>query len=49
MRWWQDPAGCGSTLASVMETLLVLILIAAASAIAAGAGWMVYRLAERPS
>lgn len=32
-----------------METLLVLVLIVAALAVTAGAGWAVHRLAQRPS
>jgi cytochrome P450 len=32
-----------------METLLVLVLIAALVAVAAGAGWAIRRLAQRPS
>jgi hypothetical protein len=32
-----------------METLFVVILILAALGIAAGAGWAIHRLAQRPS
>lgn len=42
-------AGRGSTLAVVMETLFVLVLIFGALAVAAAAGWAIHRLSQRPS